>query len=266
MASTDWQQQLREYYREKRVQRILNLTNPRQPSYATRKKNGMEIISRDSALRFGITIFCIPLFVGPLSIFTRYMPIPIGMIFTALGLIAAVEVSDYVWLRLRRVFDFMIDIAIPVFVVAAVIFVVVGVRFFNGAEVASKRFGELRRQVNKDLAKPLETPFSVSGENWFFVSKQENGKNFLLQVTLAEAMAACTGKGPDWNLPLESAFATLEPKPNLPRSLYLWLRGGVRAGGFSGQINDRPRTFVSPAKEDAADARNFTICVHEVTR
>lgn len=240
-TSDGFEATVRTYYREKRIHRLLTLKNPRYYRMNYKEKRKLRLFSRDSFLRIAVTCIAIPICTFPSWGLMKNGPQPVKMLLSALGLILAVEISDFVWLKLHRAFDFFLDWVLPFSLLALLVIGFIGMKYFNLRETIGERWTKFHAQVNHDLQKKHESVMMLpmAGENWRFLIN--DGK--LARVSFAEAETYCRSLGEGWSLPAAGVYSGLKPAPEMPRHEYIWESGGVRAAGFSKTINSNPTTF-----------------------
>ena len=248
-----WDQKIKAYFREKRIQRILPFYSRLQPvTRSTGRRASM--VSRESVMQLIVTFICLMISAAPFAALTKSIkaPMVISLVLGGLSAFLAVELADWILLKIRRAVDLTFDFILPLLAAILIAVTVVGVKYFNWSTVIPQRFEEWRAGVNERLQRrPLAVRLrKTSGADWMFAT---NEAGQLTQLTLSEAEAFCSKQGLDWGLYAGTAQAEI----SADRAFYVWMSPGTRAaqvdpGGFKG-----PQVFVSSSAQD----RHAVLCV-----
>lgn len=246
-------QRIRAYFREKRIQRILSFYSRLQPAKRLTGKRA-SMVSRDSVLQLIVTFICLMVCAIPFAALMRSIKAPaaVGLCVGAVSAFLAVELADWVLLKVRRAVDLTFDFILPLLAAVLIAVTVVGVKYFNWSTVVPQRFENWRTEVNERLQKrPLAVRLrQTSGVDWLFAT---NEAGQLTQLTFAEAEAFCSNQGAGWGLYTGSAQAEI----SADRPFYIWMAPGIRAAQVDPGPMKGPQAFVSSSAQD----RHATLCV-----
>lgn len=247
-----WDQKVRAYFREKRIQRILSFYSRLQPvPRLTGRRASM--VSRDSVIQLIVTFICLMICALPFAALTKSIKTPvISLVLGGISAFLAVELADWVLLKIRRAVDLTFDFILPLLAAVLIVVTVVGVKYFSWSTIIPQRFEEWRADVNERLQKrPLAARLrQTSGVDWLFAT---NDAGQLTRMTLIEAEAFCSKQGAGWGVYAGTAHAEI----STDRAFYIWMAPGTRAvqvdpGAFKG-----PQVFVSSSGQD----RHAVLCV-----
>ena len=245
---------VRSYYREKRIQRILLLLEP--PVQEIDRKGRAPLISHDTKVRFVITMAAMVVLGIPMRILSGlHFPTFILLFYSLISAVAAVEISDYVCLKMMGLFDAVSRYLMPLMVLLSLF-------AFSFLSTVSNQvrsnFKSSRPKIEKPVAPVTKTvtgPLLSSGENWFLVVDQ---KGMLKKIPSGEAPKHCLERGPKYNLLTPESISRLFPTPKVAANTAIWIRGGSWAGLFTGEII-RPPQFSAPSSPTAA-----VLCVRDL--
>lgn len=160
-------------------------------------------------------------------VFTGFSPtqLVIGIAVT-LQLVNAwlsVELSDYIWLNHYRNIKTILRAASLVFVgllIATELIILQG----KGAGTVVEKLENWRVEVSQNLQGNSITSTRIigtaKGKNWALI-RNANGQ--LEALTVAQAKKICGDRlGNGWRLPAPEQLSTLQPYPQLSRSVYIW--------------------------------------------
>lgn len=171
---------LRDYYREKRIRRILSFYHEVRPVLGAGK---VRFISRDAWIHFFLTVLGFLLF----SNLTRFMPPTVSLFFSAY---AAVELSDFIMIRLTRFFDAIFDYVLPIGFISLVGILFWGQKHYNILGKAQVSLSEYHKKKNRELHSRVQKNIANrgAGENWTI---EAFSSRTVKPLTLEEARAAC---------------------------------------------------------------------------
>lgn len=257
MDESLWEQ-IVEYYRKKRIDKILVL-------YETefeyeRPGKSKPLLSRDTKVRLVLTLIFLILNGVITASLRKMLPAPFVGIISITGLFLAVELSDYIWLKSVRALDFLFDVALPLIVVLSIGSAFVYFKYidtnYSTAKNMQDKFQQWKIKKNRELAKPKQAVAAVEGANWKF--KVEN--NQYVQATAAEARQFCESLGPGWSVTTRDDFSQLRPPPEIPK-LSVWM-GGVAAAQFRNKIDGPPSVFSTGDEHSMA----FVLCINRMVK
>lgn len=210
---------LKDYYREKRIRRILSFFHEIQPS-AYDIKPKIRFISRDAWVQFILVIFLL-LSLG------RFMSFLIAAFI-------AVEISDYIMIRGTKFFDAIFDYILPLGFLLSIAVLYVGFRHFN----LSDKISEFHKKKNRQLhSMPVKNISSVgSGENWS-IEKFKNGT--AIPMSREEAILACQNRG---SILYTGDFFNFTPPLVLNRRAYFWV--GQSGGQLGPGVVSKPSVYI----------------------
>lgn len=223
---------LKDYYREKRIRRILSFYHEIQPS-AYDLKPKIRFISRDAWVQFIMVLFL-------LLSFGRFMPFLIAAFL-------AVEISDYIMIRGTKFFDALFDYIMPLGFLLLITGLYVGFTHFD----LMGKFSEFHKRKNRELhSMPIKNISSVGvGENWSI----ENFKDgTATPMSRDEAILACQARGSI--LYTGDAFHFTPPLV-LNRRAYFWV--GQSGGQLGPGVVSKPSVYIKVNTEPM----HLTLCV-----
>lgn len=243
---------LANYYREKRIQRILSFYSRLQPaSRLTGKRASM--VSRDSIIQVIATFVCLMICGLPLSVLAKQGgPPAVSMALGGISAFIAVELADWILLRIRRTLDLTFDVVLPWLAAFLIAATVIGVRYLDWATIMPQRFEEWRLGVNDRLQRrPLTIRLrQTSSTDWKFAT---NAQGQLTPLTKQEAEIFCAQQGLGWNVYAGTAHSDILSSG----AFYIWMNPGWRAAQIEPGGLLPPRVFASSAEGD----RRATLCV-----
>lgn len=243
---------IRTFYREKRIQRILSLYHRLQSAPRLTGKQA-PMVSRDSIIQVLVTFVCLLICGAPFGFVAKSLNAPVaGFVFGLVAAFSAVEIADWILQKSRRALDLTFDFILPLLVVVLTVVAVVGVKYFNWATLVPVRFEEWRAGVNQRLQqRPLMVKLrQTASADWAFATNEQGQ---LIPLTWREAQAFCADRGPGWEVYSGTAHADVFAD----RAFYIWWAPGSRAAQVEPMGLTPPRAFVSAQETD----RHATLCV-----
>ena len=221
---------LKDYYREKRIRRILSFYHEIQPFNPRRR---VRFISRDAWVHFILTLTLL------LSMFkfTGYL----------IAAFLAVEISDYIMIRGTKFFDAIFDYVLPIGFLLLVGAGYYGLKNYN----LKDRFTDFHKQKNRELhSRPVKNiaDFGV-GENWVIEGFEKGDAK---PMALEEARLACRNRG--YELYNGESFNFIPPLV-LNHSAYFW------SGNIGGQLGPGEVTKPSSYVRVQTEPMHLTLCV-----
>lgn len=236
---------LKDYYREKRIHRILTFYHEAQPILGAGK---IRFISRDAWIHFLLTVLGFLLF----SNLTRFMPPTVSLFFSAY---AAVELSDFIMIRLTGFFDAIFDYVLPIGFIALIGILFWGQKHYNILGKAQVALSEYHKKKNRELHSRIQKNIANvgSGENWTI---EEFSLGKVKPLTLQDARAACGRR--NFKIYDGEPFHFIPPLV-LNKAAHFWYRGvngtsGVQLG--PGEVT-KPSSFITYRTEPMY----LTLCV-----
>lgn len=222
---------LTDYYREKRIRRILSFYHEIQP-YNSDDHRKVRFISRDAWIQFILTVTLLL----SLSKFTGYF-------FAA---ILAVEISDFIMIRGTKFFDAIFDFVLPIGFLLLVAAGYFGLKHFNLKE----KFTEYHKQKNRELhSMPVKNIAAVGiGENWAIESFSNGNAK---PMSLEEARLACEKR----RYKIYDGETDLIPPLVLNRPAYFWVNN------TGGQLGPGEVTKPSVYVKVHTEPMHLTLCV-----
>lgn len=261
---------IKEFYRQKRIRRILNIYSRLQPSAFTGKRRQKpSLVSRDAMIYFGLVMLSMML-VGVFAkiVFTPFFKIaaitsnPVVHTLCLLPTVAsaylAVELADYLLIKLTSFFDTIFDFVLPALIGILFLIIYVGLKNYDMGEKWKNGFEAWRTEMNQNLqSRPIDIRLKpLRGSNWAFAL---NEKNQVIKMTKEEAKVHCVAMGAGWGLYNPSLPFIPEPVAQFDRAFFIWQDGG----GFAvGQLDPqrgiaKPVVFSSSGSSD----KNAVLCI-----
>ncbi len=267
---------IREYYRQKRIQRLKNLYYRIQPSVrvaqqSSYRNNQASVFSRDSIVHFFLTVFFLILINGLLNFFflssfksTFSQGIgPLKILVFLPGLLGgflSVEIADFILARSIQLFDTFFDYVLPGLGLILILSVVIAIKFFDGGSGIKRSVQNWVEDVNLKLKQKPEIVHiqPEQGVNWFF---SVNDNHALNKHSLDEASSLCQAKGSEWTVYDADPHFTPQPQVKLSRPIYVWVKSASIVSG--GQLNSDgiipPKNFVQGSGVDY----HSVLCIHK---
>ncbi len=240
------------------IKEIQIIYMPIQPVYS----KSTSFISRDSWIRFFLTLFFSGVFGMISKALLAFLPEKILLFVGILGFWAAVETSDYVWHFLIRGLDLTFDYILPGIGLLVIAALVIVFKYFPNARWLTdlpqnvKAWHKAKNEELQQNKTPIRAFQPSSGGNWQFIVNADENYTYL---TGPLAQVTCEGLGHNWHLPDNSEFEKLTPPPKVAKTISVWLRGGTSAAQVSGELSKAPQVFSTGSPEQT----NITLCVKE---
>ena len=245
---------LKEYYRQKLIFQIQLTFQPQQIS-RTGKSAG--IISRDSIVRFILTLVVAGLYFGITNILLKHLPDPLRLLLSAFVLFLVTETVDILWIKIVSTLDYSFDVVLPA--IGLVLFVVIFgvIKYYPKSEYLQSlggKFEQWKIEKNKSFVKPIPTVVETRGTNWAFLTEKSAYK----PASFDQASAFCASQGAGWRIPQKEDFAKMIPLPTIPRIFYVWNSANT-AFQLNLNVNTPPGVFSSAGPNDL----KYVLCFKE---
>lgn len=239
---------LRNYYRQKRIRRILSFYHDYQPSnFDGKAYKKVPIISRDARIHFVLTSAGVFFFGKILSL----IHFPGTFSFIVAGFLA-VEAADYILIRGVKLFDRVFDYILPIGAFIVILALVYGQKEFRLIETFRDNVMNFRERYNNDIqSRPkLNVADSGSGDNWMILGFEKGSSH---PLTLQEAINTCSSNGKGWSL-YDGNFQ-FSPPLLLKSAQYFWVKNMPGQMGPGEPV--RPSGWIAPKQNEKA----LAICV-----
>ena len=272
-------QRLKEYYRQKRIRRILKFYYTLQPQQTVQippsfpksspeeemlrkgisrpiSKGKVAWISRDAKIHFFLTLSLWFVTAIPMQMIIKDWGIfgKLILVFLAWGI---VELVDLFMDRMSKALDAFFDVILPVLVVVTCIGIFIGLKFFNLKDVVKNKVDSINDEMRSKPETAMISP--KEGKNWkfYFNEKQE-----LQPLAFDEAMKYCIGQGQGWGVMKESNTTTLDPAPYSTKYFYIWVMRNNYAMQ-PGQVGKGEIKTPSVWTSFGPGSKHVTLCVKE---
>lgn len=266
-------EEIRRYYRQKRIHRLLTLYNKQQPEHNRFSDDfGRQApwISRDTLINLVLTFICLVL-VGQIVGFVT-QPITttllkssskfahlVGLLPALLISFVAVELSDWLMMKLQHAIDRTFDFIIPAVLGVLLVVTLVILTRKNWATEVGRAFMAFRADVNERLQqKPLDIKISQTrGVNWILSITDTGNKVQLKPLTKLEADSFCLEQGKNWVLFDGDPRFVPSPQLTANRGFYVWY--GTQAAYIEPTGIERPKVIRSTESND----RVVALCIEK---
>lgn len=231
---------LKDYYREKRIRRILSFYHEIQPYVSPMPGSAhrkIRFISRDAWVQFILTLFLI---------------LSLGRIMNYfIAAFLAVEISDYIMIRGTKFFDAIFDYILPLGFLLLVAAGYIGLKHYD----LGAKWKEFHKQKNRELHSIPVKNIAASGvgDNW---SIEEFSAGNAKPLSLEEARLACQKRA----FKLYEGETNFMPPLVLNKSAHFWFQeknGALGAQLGPGEVKSPVAAFVKVHTEPM----HLTLCV-----
>lgn len=266
-------EEIKRYYRQKRIHRLLTLYNKQQPEQNVMSREyGRQapLISRDTLISLVLTFICLVLVGQSIGLLTKplttYLLKSSSKIAHAFGLIPglasaflAVELSDWLIMKLQHAIDRTFDFIIPAVLGVLLIVTLFVLSRKNLVTEVGESLMAFRADVNERMQKkPLDIKLSQSrGVNWILSTVEIGNKTLLKPLTKLEADTFCQLQGKKWVLFDGDPRFVPTPQMTASRGFYVWYLGHAAYIEPSGIAP--PKSFRSAGSDELI----VTLCIEK---